>query len=67
MQVDVKDTSSVAGLGRSPGVGNGNPFQDSFLDNPMNGGAWQATVHGIVQSQTELSIHALNKGGKGEI
>ena len=33
----------------------------------MNGGGWQATVHGIAQSRTELRIHALNKGGKGEI
>ena len=67
MQVDVKDTSLIPGLGGSPGVGNGNPFQDSCLENPMDGGAWQATVHGVAQSRTGLSIHALNEGGRGEI
>jgi len=67
MQVDVKDTSSIPGLGRSPGIGNGNPFQDSCLKNPRDGGAWRATVHGVAQSRTGLSIHALNEGGRGEI
>ena len=38
-----------------PGEGNGNPLQYSCLDNPMDGGAWQATVHGVTQSQTRLS------------
>ena len=36
---------SIPGLGRSPGEGNGNPLQYSCLENPMDGGAWQATVH----------------------
>ena len=40
------DSSSIPGLGRSPGEGSGNPFQYSCLGNPMDGGAWQATVHG---------------------
>ena len=40
------------GLGRSPGDRNGYPLQYSCLENPMNRGAWQATVHGIVKSQT---------------
>ena len=35
-----------------PGEANGNPFQYSFLENPMEGGAWQATVHGVTKSQT---------------
>ena len=35
---------SISGLGRSPGEGNGNPFQYSCLENPIDGGAWQATV-----------------------
>ena len=50
------------------GEGNGNPLQYSCLENPMDGGAWQAAVHGIVNSQTRLSVftftfhfHALEK------
>ena len=42
-------------LGGSPGEGNGNPFQYSSLENPMDGGAWRATVHGVAKSQTGLS------------
>ena len=49
------DLGSIPGLGRSPGEGNGNPLQYSCLENPMEGGAWQATVHGIAKSQTQLS------------
>ena len=41
------DLSSIPGSGRSPGEGNGNPLQYSCLENPMDGGAWQATVHGV--------------------
>ena len=40
------DSSSIPGLGRYPGEGSDNPFQYSCLGNPMDGGAWQATVHG---------------------
>ena len=43
---------SIPALGRSPGGGNGNPFQCSFLNNPMNRRAWQATVHGVTKSRT---------------
>ena len=43
------DASSIPGSGRSPGKGNGNPLQDSFLRNPMDRGAWQATVHGVAK------------------
>ena len=43
------------GLGRSSGEGNGNPFQYSCLENPMDWGAWWATVHGVTRSQTWLS------------
>ena len=49
---DVRDTGSIPGLGRSPGEGNGNPLQNSCLKNPMNSGAWWATVHGVAQSRT---------------
>ena len=43
------DSSSIPGLGRSPGVGNGNPLQYSCLENYMDRGAWQATVHGVTK------------------
>ena len=49
---DVRDVSSIPGSGRSPGEENGNPLQDSCLENPMDGGAWRATVHGVTKSQT---------------
>ena len=49
----VGDLGSFLGLGRSPGEGNGNPFQYSCLENPMDRGAWWAPVHGAAESQTE--------------
>ena len=49
------DPGSIPGLGRSPGEGNGNPRQYSCLENPMDGGAWWAAVHGVAKSQTRLS------------
>ena len=49
------DPGSIPGLGRSPGEGNGNPLQYSCLENPMDGGAWLATVHGVAKSWTRLS------------
>ena len=49
---DGADKGSVPGLGRSPGEGNGNPLQYSCLENPMDRGAWQATVHRVAKSQT---------------
>ena len=42
---NVGDLGSIPGSGRSPGEGNGNPLQCSCLENPMDGGAWWATVH----------------------
>ena len=55
----VKDPASagdlIPGLERSPGEGNGNPFQYSCLENSMDRGAWRATVHGIIKSRTGLS------------
>ena len=45
----------ISGLGRSLGGGNGNPLQDSCLENPVDRGAWWATVHGIAKSWTQLS------------
>ena len=46
---DTEDVGSIPRLERSPEEGNGNPLQYSFLENPMDRGAWQATVHGIVR------------------
>jgi len=48
----VGDLGLNPGLGRSPGKGNGNPFQYSFLENPMDRGAWQATVDRVTKNQT---------------
>ena len=45
----------IPGSGRSPGEGNGNPLQYSCLENPVDGGSWQATVHGVAKSWTQLS------------
>ena len=52
------DPGSIPGLGRSPGEGNGNPLQYSCLENPMERGAWRATVHGVAKSRTQLSDFA---------
>ena len=49
------DQGSIPGLGSSSEKGNGNPLQYSCLENPMDRGAWQVTVHGVVKSQTWLS------------
>ena len=51
---DIKDTGSIPGLGRSAGAGNGNPLQYSYLENPVDRGAWWATVHSVVKNQTQL-------------
>ena len=51
---DIRDVSLIPGLGRSPGGGRGNPLQDSCLENPMDRGAWRATVHRGAESQTGL-------------
>ena len=52
---DARDAGLSPGLGRSPGVGNGNPFQYSWLENSMGGGGWWASVHETAKSQTQLS------------
>ena len=49
------DPGLIPGSGRSPGEGNGNPLQYSCLENSMDRGAWQATVHGVAKSRTRLS------------
>ena len=50
----MRDMSSIPGLGRSLGGGHGNPLQYSCLENPMDRGAWWATVHRVAKSQTQL-------------
>ena len=57
---DVTDAGLIPGSGRSPGEGHGNPFLYSWLENPMNRGAWGAAVHRVAKSQTwlkKLSMH----------
>ena len=49
------DADLIPGSGRPPGEGNGNPFQDSCLKNPMNRGVWCATVQSITKSQTDMT------------
>ena len=51
---ELRDAGSIPGSERSPGVGNGNPLQYSCLQNPMDRGAWQDTVHGVAQSRIPL-------------
>ena len=50
---NARDLGSIPGLGRSPGRGHGNPVQSSCLENPMDRGAWWATVHGVTNSHTQ--------------
>ena len=52
LPANAEDVGSTPGLGRSPGEGNGNPLQCSGLENPMDGGAWWATVHRVSESDT---------------
>ena len=54
---NVGDPGSIPGLGRSPGEGNGNPLQDYCLQNPMDRGAWQATVHRVAELDTTERLH----------
>ena len=49
---DIRDSSLIPRLGRSPGEGHGNPLQHSCLENPMDRGAWWATVHGVAKLDT---------------
>ena len=51
----IGDTGSIPESGRSPGDGNGHPLQYSCLKNPMNRGAWQATVQNVAKKQIQLS------------
>ena len=55
------DPGSIPGSGRYPGEGNGNSLQYSCLENPMDRGAWLATVHGITKSRIRLSDFTIFK------
>ena len=61
---NAEDLGSIPGSGRSSGDGNGNPLQYSCLENPMDRGAWWATVHGVAESQTSLSDQHTHTGMK---
>ena len=54
---DTGDVGAVPESGRSPGTEHGNPLQYSCLENPTDRGSWQATVHGVAKSWTQLSTH----------
>ena len=58
------DICSIPGLGRSPGVRNGNPLQYSSLENPTIRGAWWATVHGVAKSWAQLSMSIDPRSGR---
>ena len=61
---DARDTGSVPGLGRSPGEGNGYLLQYSCLENPMDRGAWWATVHRVAKSWTRLKWLSSSSSGR---
>ena len=57
---DAKDVGSILGLGRSPGGGHGNLLQYSCLGNPLDRGAWWATVHKVTKNWTRLKIPSMH-------
>ena len=61
---NVGDLGLIPGLRRSPVGGHGNPLQYSCLENPMNRGAWWATVHGVTKSQTRLNDMTISSQGQ---
>ena len=58
-----RDAGSIPGSGRSPVGRNGNPLQYSCLENPMDRGAWRASVHGVAKSWTRLTEHKARRDG----
>ena len=61
---DTRDAGSIPGLGRSPGVGNGNLLQYSCLETPMGRGVWRATVHGVTELDMTEHTHSLETIGR---
>ena len=59
---DIRDMGSIAGLGRSPGGGHGDPLQYFCLENPKDRGALGATVHGVTKNQTQLKLLSTHAG-----
>ena len=59
---DIKDSGSIPGLGRFPEEGHGNPLQYSSLENPLDRGAWWATVHKVTKSWTRLKRLSMHTG-----
>ena len=55
---DARDTGSIPGWVRFPQEGNGNPLQYSYLENSMDRGAWQATMHGVSELDVTEHVHA---------
>ena len=62
---DTRDADLIPGLGRFPGVGNGNLIQYSSLENSMDRSSWGATVHGVMKSQTQLNTHTHKRSHSG--
>ena len=58
---ETRGVGSIPGSGRSPGKGNSNPLQYSHLENPMDRGAWQTTVHRVLKSGTQLKQLSMHK------
>ena len=63
---DARDMDSISELGRSPGGGDGNRFQYSYLINPMDIGAWWAAVQRVAKSGTQMNSYTKNLSGSGE-
>ena len=61
---DTRDVGSIPGLGKSTGVGNGNPLQYSCLGNPTDRGAWWATVHALAKSRCHRQLILLREKKK---
>ena len=62
---DLREASSIPGSGRSPEGGHGNPIQYSYLENPMDRGAWWATVHRVTElDMIEMTEHAHDLNSK---
>ena len=60
LPINAGDVSSIPEKGRSPGEGNGNPLQFSYLENPMDRGAWQVTVPGAIKGWSQLSMDVIS-------